>query len=210
MASTEDLFSKGNILSLGLTATLPVTLNSDRKLEFEKDIGNQLQTVVISEGENLGSGDVSLPLELSGGLTYYFGQIANVSFETQFQGWDDADFDFEPSQEALLKNRYKFGLGAQFHPYRTRSNSFFANFKYSAGVSYDTGHLEINEQNIETLLFSVGLGILSPQRSRSTVDLGLQYGIRGTKSSGLVKEDIWTFKISVNLAELMFIRPKLQ
>lgn len=210
MASTTDLFSKGNILSLGVTATLPVNLESDREIEFEKDIGNQLETVVISDGENLGNGDVSLPWEFTGGLTYYFGQLANLSFETQYQGWDAADFDFSSEQETFLKDRYKFGLGGQYHPYRTRSNSFFANFKYSAGVSYDTGHLKINGQNIETLLFSVGLGILSPRRSRSTIDLGLQYGVRGTKSSGLVKEEIWAFKISVNLAELMFIRPKLQ
>lgn len=58
-------------------------------------------------------------------------------------------------------------------------------------------------------MFSFGLGILSP-KSNSSVDISFEYGIRGTKAQDLVKEDIWGLRLSLNLAEIMFFRPKLK
>ncbi len=107
-----------------------------------------------------------------------------------------------------MSDRYRLGLGTQYHPYQLGSEKFLSKFKYSAGVTYDTGHLTIDNQNIETLWFSAGLGILSP-RSRSSVDVSFRYGLRGTTSANLVQERIWAINLSVNLAELMFFRPKL-
>ena len=79
-----------------------------------------------------------------------------------------------------------------------------------AGVSYDTGHLTINDKDIETLWFSAGFGLLSlNSRSASSFDLSFQYGIRGTKSNSLVKENIFGINLSVNLTELMFLQRKL-
>jgi hypothetical protein len=42
------------------------------------------------------------------------------------------------------------------------------------------------------------------------MDLSLRYGYRGTTDGNLIKENIWAIGLSVNLAEIMFLRPKLQ
>jgi len=76
-------------------------------------------------------------------------------------------------------------------------------------MSYDSGHLQLEGQRINTLKFSLGLGIRSPN-SRSSIDLSFEYGVRGTNSTNLVKEQIFGMKLSLNLAEVMFYRPKLQ
>jgi hypothetical protein len=204
-----QLTNEDDVLTLAATLNLPVRINANRTKEFDKFLGNDFATVVINQGPGLGSGDIDLPLELGGGLTYYPGIYTNFSVETQFQQWSRASYDFSSNEEALLKDRFRLGMGGQFHPYRTGSNKLFSKFKYSFGASYDNGHLSINGENIETLLFSAGFGILS-SRSRSTLDFSIQYGVRGTRKNNLVKEDILGFRLSVNLTELMFIRPKLQ
>jgi hypothetical protein len=81
------------------------------------------------------------------------------------------------------------------------------------GASYDSGNLKIKGENIKTLLFSAGLGLFSPTKVsgfHSSIDISFYYGIRGTKSHNLVKENIFGIKLSLNLAELFFFRPKLQ
>jgi hypothetical protein len=102
----------------------------------------------------------------------------------------------------------RIGLGAQFHPYKKAQSRFFSSFKYSAGLSYDSGHLTIQEKEIRTLWLHTGLGILS--RSPSSIDVSVRYGFRGTTESNLIEENIWAIGLSVNLAEIMFLRPKLQ
>jgi hypothetical protein len=68
--------------------------------------------------------------------------------------------------------------------------------------------LTIQDQEIRTLWLHTGLGILS--RSSSSLDVSLRYGFRGTTESSLIEENIWAIGLSVNLAEIMFLRPKLQ
>jgi hypothetical protein len=40
--------------------------------------------------------------------------------------------------------------------------------------------------------------------------VSVRYGFRGTTESNLIEENIWAIGLSVNLAEIMFLRPKLQ
>ena len=212
----RDLLWANDALTFGATLTLPTKISSERVNQFDKFLGidnegfSIIETITIDEGEGLGRGDIELPLEYGAGFTYRPSPYTNFSVEGQVQKWSDTSFDFSPEQETFLKDRFRVGVGTQFHPYRKRSNRFLSKFKYGVGVNYDTGHLQINGQNIETLVFSTGLGILGRGRSGSALDLSFQYGIRGTRKNNLVKEDIWSFKLSLNLSELMFIRRRLQ
>src|SRR5699024_226288 len=125
--------------------------------------------------------------------------------------WPSYENDFKPTQQGYFTHRYKLGLGYHYFPYLTAPNKLLPPFTYRLRASYDTGHLKIRGEQINTLKFSLGLGILSPKsNSNSSIDLSLEYGIRGTKVADLVKEQIWGVRLSVNLSEIMFFRPKLQ
>lgn len=212
----RNLVWENDALYFGATLNLPVKISSERVNQFDKFLGidsqgrNVVETITIDQGPGLGRGDIELPLEYGAGFTYFPNNLVNFSVEGQVQKWGGSAFDFSTEQEALLKDRFRLGVGTQYHPYRKRSNRFLSKFKYGFGINYDTGHLEINGQNIETLVFSTGFGILGRGRSVSTLDLSFQYGIRGTRQSNLVKEDIWSFKLSLNLSERMFFRRRFQ
>ncbi|MEX0608783.1 MAG: hypothetical protein WD016_10540 [Balneolaceae bacterium] len=204
LLSFGGLFNSNDRLSIGAAVALPIEFDAKREISVTKDISNQEQEVLLRDPEQ---GTVKLPVELNAGLTYYPSSLVNISVEGQLQKWSEFESELNPSDELLMSDRYRMGLGAEYHPYRLNSTSFLSNFRYSGGLSYDTGHLTIDNRDIDTFWMSLGLGVLS--RSASTIDLSFQYGLRGTNSNMLVREKIWTFSLSINLTERMFVRPKL-
>lgn len=203
----NKLFKENDILQLGATINIPTEFSAKRKSETRKKVGNIEEVVTVGTEEQA---DVSLPLKYGVGLTYFPNQKFNVSAEVMNEKWTDAKYGLTPAEENTFKDRTLYGVGAQFHPYKSRSRKFLSNFKYSLGMSYDTGHLEINNQEINTLWFSAGLGLISPNlRSSSSFDISFQYGIRGTTDQNLVQENIFGINLSVNLTELMFLQRKL-
>lgn len=206
----SNIFSSRDQLLLGATINFPVTVDADESITSYQQIAGRPVLVELNENSQSRSGSVQQPLEFNSGLTYNINQFSTFTAELMLQQWDDADFSYSQQQQQYYKDRLRAGLGFQFHPYRRdQQGGFFSNFKYSLGSSFDNGHLAINNQNIETIFFNAGIGLPSP-RSFSSIDLSFQYGIRGTHSSNLVKENIWAFKLSLNLAENMFVRPKFQ
>lgn len=202
-----NLFSTDDLLGVGASISLPVSMNSERS-EVSSTMG---RIISMEDGANLGDGTIKLPMKILAGISYQPNQLLLFATEGLYQGWSNYENDFSSTEDNIFVDRYKLGFGFHYFPYLTGSNTFFSNFKYRVGVSYDTGHLRLEGERINTLMFSLGLGILSPgTNSNSSIDLSFEYGFRGTKNLGLVKEQIWGVRLSLNLAELMFFRPKLQ
>ncbi len=208
-ASTGNVFGSDDQFSLGASMTLPVTIDADRSVTSFRTIDGQ-RTLIRLDQDEASSGTVKLPLEINAGLTYNFNRYVDVTTEILLQNWGDAEYSYNPTQEAFYKDRMRAGFGLQYHPYRAEQRGgFFSNFRYSLGSSYDTGHLNINGEDINTLFLNAGIGLISRQ-SASSIDLSFHYGIRGTETAELVKENIWGFKLSLNLAEIMFVRQRFQ
>lgn len=205
----RNIASNNDLLLIGGTLNLPVNLEAKQSSStLKRGLNANLPPRSFAIGDTTES-SVSLPLEYGLGVSYFPSVFFNASLEAQMQQWGSTEYGFDATEESLLSNRFRIGLGTQLHPYRHNSNKFLSKFKYSNGISYDTGHLTFGDDKISTLWLSAGIGILSTvNRSRSSVDLSFQYGIRGTTSNNLVRENIWALNLSVNLTELMFIRPK--
>ncbi|MDZ7658971.1 hypothetical protein [Fodinibius sp.] len=200
-----NLLREDDQLGIGATINLPVELNAERKQTGIIDNG----AVTLTKNLQNADGPIKLPTKVSGGVSYSPSNMWMIGLEGLYEGWSGYENDFKPSENQMFVDRYKMGLGVQYFPYVTGSTNFLSNFKYRAGASYDTGHLDIDGQRINTLKFAFGIGIRSP-RSNSSIDLSVEYGIRGTQTSNLVQENIWGVRLTLNLAEVMFFRPKLQ
>ena len=192
-------------IGIGASVTFPVSLNAER---VQTGTVNNGAVTLRNELSN-GDGTIRMPTKLSGGLSYSPSNLLMFGLEGLYEGWSNYENELKPGEQSDFVDRYKLGMGMQYFPFLTGSDKFLSTFKYRAGVSYDSGHLQLEGQRINTLKFSLGLGIRSPN-SRSSIDLSLEYGVRGTSSTNLVKEQIFGMKLSLNLAEVMFYRPKLQ
>ncbi|MDR9417699.1 hypothetical protein [Gracilimonas sp.] len=206
LLSFQNIISSDDRITIGSSFILPVEISVDEKIVSTKQVNGRDREVTLNEQSGLGA---KLPAEWTGGVTYYPSNLFNISLEGKLQTWSEAESSINSNTQSLeLSDRTKLGLGAEYHPYKTNSTSFLSNFRYSGGVSFDSGHLSFQGDDINTLWFSAGLGIISPF-SNSTIDISAQYGLRGTTSNNLVREKIWALNLSVNLTELMFFRPKL-
>lgn len=208
LATARKVFGARDIIQVGAAYTLKNEFEAKKKRETVKTLGDTFGSEIqigATEQET-----ISLPSRLSGGISYFAGPSFSLSVEGMFEDWSNAEYGFDATQEASFSDRFMIGVGTQFNAYNSNSRGFLSNFEYTAGVSYDSGYLNIEGQDIETLWFSAGLGMISPiVRSQSSFDFSVQYGIRGTTDNNLVKENIWAFNLSVNLAELMFFKRKL-
>lgn len=205
-----EIFNDEDGLYIGSTVSLPLNLSSERVEISEKIVDGGIQTLTIKQGQGLGEGSIRLPMELSSGVAYKVNNEFIISTELQYEQWSDYRSDFDNDSRRLV-DRYKTGVGLRYNPYLSGSDTFFSQFKYKFGATYDNGHIMLNGERIETLMFSVGLGIFAPGRnSSSSLDLGFDFGFRGTRNNNLVKENIWGLSLSLNLAEIFFNRPKLR
>ena len=82
--------------------------------------------------------------------------------------------------------------------------SFFDRVTYRAGLKYIDGALQVNGQDIKDFGINFGLGI--PVGRISKVNIGLEFGQRGTNDFGLIKENYLNLMIGVSLNDLWFIR----
>jgi len=204
----RSLFSSNDRLSYGAALSLSAKLDANQETTTDRVVGNSLETVTIGETDFDGR-KVTYPMETTVGLKYNFSPSIGIVGDVLYQEWSEYD-NFISTRQDITKDRYKFGLGMRYMPYKIEDiDSFFSNTKYRAGLTYDTGHLELQGKNISTIMGSFGFSILSPD-TRSSIDITFQYGIRGTKDEGLVREEIFGMNVSFNLTELMFYRPRLR
>jgi hypothetical protein len=186
---------------IGATINLPVNLNANRRLIY--DLG-ALGTVDLIPEEELGQRRLSYPLAAALGISYSPSRYLLFSTELLYQQWSDFK-EFDPEALNYTSDRMRLGLGMEYNVYQAGNRGLLNSLIYRTGVSYDTGHLQIEGSNIETLLLSFGIGIPS-RSSGSMLDLSFDYGFRGTESNNLVRERIFAFRVSFNLSEVMFIQ----
>lgn len=206
----EEAFRTNDQIIIGSSLNLPVSIETDRSIKTFREVEGQQREVELNEQSSDRAGNVKFPLEFNFGITYYFNNLNSLTSELQYQNWDEAEYSYSAEREGYYSDRFKVGVGYQHHAYqRQQAQGFFSDLRYSVGASYDQGFLTISGNDIETYSFHAGIAVPSPT-SRSSIDLSFNYGIRGTESENLVKENIWGFKLSLNLAEFMFIRSRFQ
>lgn len=205
-----DLLNEGDDWALGFNLFLPTELEINREVSAYRLVRNQNQQVDLLGESSVRDGIIEMPLEFNMGLTYTPSRYFVLHTEWLEQQFGSARYSFQASQEQMLRNRRRMGGGFEFHPYRRDGASgFFSRFKYSAGASMDTGYLNVGGDAVDTVTLHAGLGILS-NRTASSVDIGFYMGFRGADNPQQVDERIWGLKISLNLAEIMFVPPMFQ
>jgi hypothetical protein len=138
-----------------------------------------------------------------------------------------AGFEYE-NQNAIeasgflnnTNNAYRYGksnrisLGGFYLPKINSISSYWERVAYRAGVRYEkTGLLvdgsgnNTNFTEVDDFGMSFGLGL--PLKGRSTVNMGFEFGKRGTLENNLIEENYFNFRLSLSLTDLWFIKRKI-
>jgi hypothetical protein len=177
--------------------------------EMSGDINTDTALIgVTSLGDNaFESNEVftKIPEKVSVGLNILVNENYLIVADYLHQSWSKYELNRVKSSD--LRDLSRYSIGFQVGEQSKRFASFWELIKYRGGLSYEQSQYKINGEGINQIGFHAGISF--PLGMENTIDVGLMYGIRGTKDSNLTKENIFLASFSLNFGELWFVRREL-
>ncbi|MFN7099876.1 MAG: hypothetical protein ACK4M4_05830 [Flavobacterium sp.] len=154
---------------------------SERKLKIPSKYVAQ---VGIGESKKWLLG-VGYTLQDAGSLANSYNALANVSYE----------------------KASKYTIGGYYIPNYSSFTSYAKRIVYRGGFRYENTGLVINSQAVNDAAFTLGVG-LPLGGTYSNINIGLEFGQRGTTKSNLVQENYANFSIGFSLNDRWFEKRK--
>lgn len=136
-----------------------------------------------------------------------------VSAEYDFKQWTSVSLFGE--EDPKLKDATQLKLGAWWIPNVQDVHNYWNTIQYRAGLNYNTGFLSVSAfgnqdgvEDIKDMSVSLGLG-LPMKRSKTTANIGMQFGRRGTLEKGLVEEKYIKFQLAFTFNDKWFTKRKI-
>ena len=148
-------------------------------------------------------GSMILPRYTNLGLAYSLDKWLFV-FDYSTQNWSDYEL-FEESDSLINSQRISGGL--QYTPDISSVNQFYKRCHYRVGLALNTTPLQINNTQLEDKSISFGIGI-PIKKNKSTYDISLILGQRGTTSNNLLKENYVKIGLSMSFEGIWFVKQK--
>ncbi len=150
-------------------------------------------------------GDIVLPMHYGIGLS--FGKADKWVFEIDYaaQNWSEY-LSFGKSDS--LQNSMQLAAGLEIIPDINSISSYFKRIKYRFGGRYGKTYLQLKGTQLEEYAVSMGFGF--PLKRGSSVDLALEYGIRGTTDNDLIREDFFKINLAFSIYEFWFFKRKYE
>lgn len=185
--------------SFGAVATLPTRLKGDQENTVTLAVEDAVGTIEEST-EDLDA--FKLPLEIGIGLqtklkeNLYF----NIDYTKRF--WDATD---QTDQSGTFVDEDIIGLGAKYTPNRN-SIKYWDRVNYRAGISFDSGSIEINNTRVSNYEATIGLGIPFSKKNNSMLNVGYSYGVQGRVANNLIQENYHLITINLSLENIWFVK----
>jgi hypothetical protein len=126
-------------------------------------------------------------LQQTSGFGNRYNDITNVSFE----------------------DSKRYSVGGYFTPNYNSFTSYFKRITYRAGLRYENTGLIVGGTPIKDYGMTMGLG-LPVGTAISNINLGFEYGRRGTTGNGLIKETYANVFLSLSLNDRWFVKRKYE
>ncbi|MFV8369056.1 hypothetical protein [Flavobacterium sp. LB2R40] len=101
----------------------------------------------------------------------------------------------------------KYSIGGYYLPNYNSFTSYGKRVTYRGGFRFENTGLVINSEPIDDMALTVGVG-LPLTGTFSNVNVGLEFGKRGTTASNLVEENYANVSVSFSLNEQWFVKRK--
>lgn len=152
--------------------------------------------------------DLTIPEKISFG--FGAGQTKRWMIGTQmvFQNIGKLANDYNTSSNATYGKYSSYSLGGYYIPNYNVFSKYYQKVVYRAGLKYTKTGTIINSEEIDDRGVTLGFGLPVPG-GVSNINIGLEYGKRGTTAKGLVQEDYFTFAMSFSLNDKWFGQRKI-
>ena len=196
-------------LFLSLTYSPETSLNftNNRAVSTVQFSGTNDTFIIDQEIIKVADTKIKLPSKVSIGAGFGEERKWLVGAEFTLSQSNSLKNRFNDITNATFENGNKIAIGGYFIPDFNSFSSYFKRVVYRAGLRHENTGLIINNKSIEDSAVTFGLG-LPISGSFSNVNLGMEYGRKGTKDANLIRENYINFIVSLSLNDKWFVKRK--
>ena len=149
-------------------------------------------------------GRIIIPMMIGGGFTFEKTDKWNIGVDYKWQQWEKfRAFD----QSDSLVNSWQVNVGGEIIPKVDNYTNYLARVHYRLGFNYGKTYLHLRGQDLNEYAITFGLGL--PLRGmRTMLNLGGEYGVRGTTSQKLIRESYFKLIVGFSIYERWFVKRK--
>ncbi|RAK20985.1 long-subunit fatty acid transport protein [Flavobacterium aquaticum] len=158
------------------------------------------------EDINLPNKELTIPSRLSLGFGLGENKKWLLGSELTFTQNKNLVNRFTELTQVSYENSTRFALGGYYIPKYDSFSNYLQRIVYRAGFKYENTGLVLNNKSINDYGMNFGLGL---PLGFSRIDLGFEFGKRGTTSNGLIEENYFNISVGLNLGAKWFERRKI-
>lgn len=172
------------------------------KSQFNTDT-TVISTTLIGDLETTsGSMKTHLPARFGAGLSLMMSNGIQITADYLHQGM--SQFLVASKNLNMMRDLTKYSLGVEYRNPESRSQTFWEQVMLRGGLSFEQTQYTFNGKGIDQV--SLYTGFSMPIGFDNTIDVGFQYGKRGTKENNLLSENFYKFSITLSIGELWFLQ----
>ena len=192
---------------VGATYTLPMEMRGN-ETRYAYGSTTSVTDTVVNDRHKMSGWNV--PGEWGAGITYHYSDRLTVGFDYTRQDWRGRTFeathgvDFQPG----LAQGFRAGFEITPNRYDVRSGfgHYLRRLSYRAGAYRENSYVTLNGHPVTSTGVTLGFGI-PVYRYYNSINVGVDFGQRGTLESNLIRERYFLFTVSFNLHDIWFIKP---
>jgi hypothetical protein len=166
------------------------------------------QTIVIDQNDiELAETTVILPSKFSFGASIGESRKWMVGGEVVMSQNNDGGNRGSAFEDTSYKNGMRYSVGGFFIPKYMSFSDYWNRITYRAGLKFEETGLVINGKSIDDASMTLGLG-LPLNGTFSNINLGFEYGKKGTRDAGLVEENYFNFTLGLSFNDRWFVKRK--
>ena len=207
----ERMLNEDLQLKFGATYTPEAKLSSDNQREIATILFTPTGAEVPVDREEVETPASDLQLPSSYSIGTGIGKPQKWFFGAEYEYSGAADFGFRTFslEGASYDAASSYRIGGFYIPDYTSLTSYFSRITYRAGARMEETGLSLEGEAIDEFGISFGLG-LPAGRMFTNINLGFEYGQRGTTDSGLIQENFFNAMISLSLNDRWFIKRRFE
>ena len=179
-------------LSFGVSVNLLSDLNTDTSLT----INPKTVADTIYEGSTL----MSIPMRVTAGITLQLENAYRFNLDYIYQPW--SDYSIRGTQSSNLRDVHKVGFAFEYAPTLEIGSTSWEQIIWRVGLSYEMTQYVINGTDITQ--YSVFTGLSYPIGFGNSIDIDLEYSVRGTTEANLIRENFFKINFGISFGELWF------
>lgn len=189
-------FSNQTDFTVGATGGYKTRLAMRGKLLITDSNGETVQD------KGYKAADQYIPENYGIGFTVNHKGKMTVGADYTYQKWSRLT---SQSASVLFKDEHKVVAGISFIP-NPLSIKFLEHAKYQLGIKLGNSYLQLHEKT--PVNYAVTAGVVFPLKSRSTFNVALEYGNRGSMERGIILERYVKVTLGFSFKESWFVRFK--